>query len=82
MDIYNLDDFTPLPRKYNIDEDVIKIWEERFSRKVKEAKNFNKRLEYELAIMNVKYPFLEISQCRGRALAKMNIPSFMGQIPT
>ncbi|KDR23795.1 hypothetical protein L798_11373 [Zootermopsis nevadensis] len=82
MDIYNLDDFTPLPRKYNIDEDVIKIWEERFSRKVKEAKSFTKRLEYELAIMNVKYPFLEISQCRGRALAKMNIPSFMGQIPT
>jgi hypothetical protein len=82
MNVYNLEDFTLLPRKYNREENVVRIWEERLSRKIKETKSFAKRLEYQVAIMNVKYPFLEASQCRGRALAKMNIPSFMGQIPT
>jgi hypothetical protein len=82
MDLHNLEDFTILPRKYNRHENVLSIWENRLSRKIKETKSFTKRLEYVMAIMNVKYPFLEESQCRGRALAIMNIPSFMGQIPT
>jgi hypothetical protein len=82
MNVDDLEDYTPLPRKYNKDEDVIRAWEERLSHKIKTTKTVSKRLEYEMAIMNVKYPFLETSQRRGKALAKMNIPSLMGQIPT
>jgi hypothetical protein len=81
MYVYNLEDYTLLPRKYNRDDDVVRIWEGRLSRKIRETKSITKRLEYEVAIMNVKYPFLEASQRRGRALSKMNIPSFMGKIP-
>jgi hypothetical protein len=82
MDVYDFEDYTPLPRKYNRDHNVVKTWEERLSRKIKETKDIMKRLEYEMAIMNVKYPFLTLSQRRGRALAKIKIPTFMGQIPT
>lgn len=82
MNVGGFEDYTPLPRKYNKDKDVIRAWEKRLSHKIKTTKLISKRLDYELAIMTVKYPFLEISQCRGRALAKMNIPSIMGQIPT
>jgi hypothetical protein len=82
MNIYDFEDYTPLPRKNNREEYVIRNWEERLASKIKETNSFTKRLEYEMAIMNVKYPFLEASQCKGRALAKMGIPSFMGQIPT
>jgi cystathionine beta-lyase/cystathionine gamma-synthase len=80
MDVYVFEDYTPLPRKYNRNNNVIKTWEERLSRKIKQAKSITKRLEYEMAIMNVKYPFLELPQRRGKALAKMKIPTFMGQI--
>lgn len=82
MNVEDLEDYTPLPRKYNKDEDTIRAWEKRLSHKIKTTKFISKRLEYEMAIMTVKYPFLEISQCRGRALSKMNIPSLMGHIPT
>jgi hypothetical protein len=82
MDVDDLEDYTPLRKKSNKNEDVIRAWEKRLSRKIMEAKSISKRLEYEMAVMTVKYPFLEVSQCRGRALAKMNIPSLMGQIPT
>lgn len=82
MNAEDLEDYTPLPRKYNKDEDTIRAWEKRLFHKIKTTTFISKRLEYEMAIMTVKYPFLEISQCRGRALAKMNIPSLMGNIPT
>ena len=82
MIVENFENYVPLPRKYNKDKDVIRSWEKRLSHKIKTTKLISKRLDYEMAIMTVKYPFLEISQCRGRALAKMNIPSTMGQIPT
>jgi hypothetical protein len=82
MNVEDLEDYSPLPRKYNKDNDAIRAWEKRLSHKIKTAKFISKKLDYEMAIMTVKYPFLEISQCRGRALAKMNIPSLMGQIPT
>jgi len=82
MNVENLEDYSPLPRKYNKANAAIRAWEKRFFHKIKATKFISKRLEYEVAIMIVKYPFLEISQCRGRALAKMNIPSLMGQIPT
>jgi hypothetical protein len=81
MDVDDLEDYTPLPRKYSKGVDVIRAWEKRLSHKIKTTKLISKRLEYEMAIMTVKYPFLETSQCRGRALAKMKILSLMGQIP-
>jgi len=81
MNVEDLEDYSPVPRKYNKDKDAIRAWEKRISHKIKTTKFISKRLEYEVAIMIVKYPFLEISQCRGRALVKMNIPSLMGQIP-
>jgi len=81
MNVEDLEDYSPLPRKHNKDNDAIRAWEKRLSNKIKTTKFISKRLEYEVAIMTVKYPFLDISQCRGRALAKMNIPSLMGQIP-
>jgi len=82
MNVEDLEEYSPLPRKYNKDNDVIRAWEKRLSHNIKTTKFISKRLDYEVAIMTVKYPFLEISQCRGRALVKMNIPSLMGQIPT
>jgi hypothetical protein len=81
MDVYDFKDYTPLPRKDGRNKNVVKTWEERLTRKIKETKSITKRLEYELAIMNVKYPFLELCQRRSRALAKMKIPTFWGQIP-
>jgi len=82
MNVEDLDDYSPLPRNYTRDNDAIRGWEKRLSHKIKTTKFISKRLDYEVAIMTVKYPFLEISQCRGRALTKMNIPSFMGRILT
>ncbi|PNF15141.1 hypothetical protein B7P43_G15570 [Cryptotermes secundus] len=82
MDVYDFEVYTPLPRKYNRSNNVVKAWEERLSRKIKLTKSITKRLEYEMAIINVKYPFLELPQRRGKALAKLGIPTFMGQIHT
>jgi hypothetical protein len=80
MDVYDFEDYTPLSTKYVRNKNVVKTWEERLTGKIKETKSITKRLEYELAIMNVKYPFLELRQRRSRALAKMKIPTFFGQI--
>jgi hypothetical protein len=79
MDVYDFEDYTPFQRKYSVNKNVVKTWEERLSKKIKKTKSFTKRLEYELAIINVKYPFLEFHQRRSRALAKMNILTFMGK---
>jgi hypothetical protein len=78
MDVF--EDYTPLPKIYNRNKNVVKTWEERLTRKIKETKSITKRLEYELAIMNVKYPFLKLCQRKSRALAKMKIPTFFGEI--
>ena len=78
MDAY---DFEEENETMSREDYILKNWTARMSNESMKAKNFQQLLRCEMSVMRVKFPFLEESQLRGRALKKLNIPSICGQIP-
>ena len=80
MDVFDFEE--DYYSEQNAREDwFLKNWTSRLTKDNMKANTFQHHLEREMAIVRIKYPFLDDSQLRGRALKRLNIPSVCGQIP-